>query len=101
MVVLPGLVTELTATPERLPSGPDVIDECQGGSTTVVRGEGAAAPVDSVRGHLFGDGSHLLLRDVGIVLDGERNREIGFVKLVPEPSQTADSTDARPSHHRL
>ena len=55
MVVLPGLVTELSATPERLPTRPDVIDERQGGSGAVVRGEGAAAPVDAVRGHLFGD----------------------------------------------
>lgn len=49
-------------------------------------------------GYLLGDGPHLLLGDVRVVLDGERDGEVRFVELIPETSQAADSADARPSH---
>lgn len=49
-------------------------------------------------GDLLGDGPHLLLGDVRVVLDGERDGEVRFVELIPETSQAADSADARPSH---
>lgn len=49
-------------------------------------------------GDLLGDGPHLLLGDVRVVLYGERDGEVRFIELIPEASQAAHSADARPSH---
>lgn len=88
VVVFPGLIDGLLPRPERSP-GPCSICGYPGGAGPCTRFRG---------GDLFGDGAHLLVADVGVVLGGERDREVRFVQLVPEASQAADSGDTRPSH---
>lgn len=102
-VVLTGLVAELPSTPERSfpTTRPEscgaVHDDRERGSTGVGSAGVGSAVVRG--GHVFGDGSHLLLGDVRVVVDGERDREIGFVKLIPEARQAAHSADTRPGHY--
>lgn len=99
-VVLPGLVTGLLSCPERSSAPRAVFGRVRGagGTGTLLRGR-VVIPGGALRGRdLFGDRSHLLVGDVRVVLDGERDGEVRFVELVPEASQAAHSADARPSH---
>lgn len=84
LVVLPGSVPP---RPERAPRSLRCGRALRGGPGAGLR----------VR-ELLGDGAHLLLRDVRVVLDGERDGQVRLVELVPEASQAADPADARPGH---
>lgn len=98
VVVLPGLVAGLLPCPERCSGLRAVCGRLRGAGGTRVRGW-VVTPECALRGgNLFSDGPHLLLTDVRVVLDSERDGEVRFVELVPETSQTAHSADARPSH---
>lgn len=86
LVVLPGLITGLLPCPERS-SGPRAIcGRMRGAGGTHVRGWVVVRGCALRGGDLFGDGPHLLLGDIRVVLDGERDGEVRFVKLVPEAS---------------
>lgn len=86
LVVLPGLVTGLLPCPKRS-SGPRAIcGRMRGADSTLVRGWVVVRGCALRGGDLFGDGPHLLLGDIRVVLDGERDGEVRFVELVPEAS---------------
>lgn len=89
MVVLPGLVTGLFTRPGRPP-----------GAWAICLRPWGATQVRVERGNLLGDGADLLIGDFRVVLDGERDRQVRLVELVPEASEAAHSADARPSHAR-
>lgn len=87
VVVLPGLVTGLFTRPGRPP-----------GARAIYLRPWGATQVRVERGNLLGDGPDLLIGDFRVVLNGERDRQVRLVELVPEASEAAHSADARPSH---
>ena len=103
VVVLPGLVTGLLPRPEGPSAGRRAIrGRMRGAGGGALLRDGVVVPGRALRRRdLFGDGPHLMLGDVRVVLDGERDGEVRFVELVPEASQAAHSADARPSHPLL
>lgn len=70
------------------------------GNVSVLR-SGVAMRLRSLGGNVSGDRSDLLICDMRVVLDGQWDGQVRFVKLVPELRQTADPANARPRHNDL